>query len=216
VTAGTEKLAWPLMRYRQTYLTLGLVPVVAFLLAWSLVVNLTSPGDPWPLTYVPILNPLDLAQVFVVIAVITWFFRVRPWMTELARGEGLKVFYMTIAVILFVWSNGVLVRSLHHWAGVGFSPQEIWGSVLVQSAFSIFWAVLGLATVVAATRLRLRIVWLSGAGLLAVVVAKLFLIDLANTGTLARVVSFIAVGMLLLLVGYVSPAPPRTTSEGST
>jgi uncharacterized membrane protein len=68
----------------------------------------------------------------------------------------------------------------------------------------------------AATRLRLRVVWLCGAGLLAVVVIKLFLIDLANTGTLARVISFIAVGMLLLLVGYVSPAPPRTTSEEST
>ena len=127
-----------------------------------------------------------------------------------------SMFYVAIAVVLFVWSNGVLVRSLHHWGGVGFSARDIWGSVLVQSAFSIFWALLGLAAMVSATRLRKRTLWLLGAGLLAVVVVKLFLIDLANTGTLARVVSFIAVGMLLLLVGYVSPAPPRRTSEGTT
>jgi uncharacterized membrane protein len=40
-------------------------------------------------------------------------------------------------------------------------------------------------------------------------VLKLFLVDLSNTGTVARIVSFIGVGLLLLVVGYFSPAPPR-------
>jgi uncharacterized membrane protein len=42
-----------------------------------------------------------------------------------------------------------------------------------------------------------------------IVVVKLFLVDLGNTGTLARIVSFIGIGALLLAVGYFAPAPPR-------
>ena len=50
--------------------------------------------------------------------------------------------------------------------------------------------------------------WLAGAALLAVVVGKLFLVDLANTGTVARIVSFLGVGVILLIIGYVAPVPP--------
>ena len=47
-----------------------------------------------------------------------------------------------------------------------------------------------------------------GAGLLAIVVGKLFLIDLAALSGLPRVVAFLGVGALLLLIGYLAPLPP--------
>ncbi len=40
------------------------------------------------------------------------------------------------------------------------------------------------------------------------VVVKLFLMDLGNTGALTRVVSFPGVGALLSVVGYFAPVPP--------
>ena len=46
---------------------------------------------------------------------------------------------------------------------------------------------------------------------MAVVVAKLALVDLSNIGTVERIVSFIGVGLLMLLIGYISPVPPRAT-----
>jgi uncharacterized membrane protein len=52
-----------------------------------------------------------------------------------------------------------------------------------------------------------------GAGLLAVVVAKLFLVELADRGSLYRIVSFIVVGVLLLVVGYFAPIPPGSKSD---
>jgi uncharacterized membrane protein len=55
----------------------------------------------------------------------------------------------------------------------------------------------------------LRQSWLAGAGLLAVVVGKLFLIDLDGRGTVARIVSFLGVGLLMLVVGYFCPLPPK-------
>jgi uncharacterized membrane protein len=54
-----------------------------------------------------------------------------------------------------------------------------------------------------------------GAGLMVIVVLKLFAIDLGNTGTVARIVSFLGVGVMLLVVGYFSPVPPRQ-SDTST
>ena len=52
--------------------------------------------------------------------------------------------------------------------------------------------------------------------LMTVVVIKLFLVELDNTGTVARVVSFLGVGVLLLIVGYYSPVPPRLDAEAET
>ena len=50
-----------------------------------------------------------------------------------------------------------------------------------------------------------------------VVVAKLFLVDLADNGSLTRIISFLSVGAMMLLIGYFSPIPPKTENavEGS-
>jgi uncharacterized membrane protein len=52
-----------------------------------------------------------------------------------------------------------------------------------------------------------------GAGLLAVVVGKLFLVDLGALSGLPRVVAFLGVGVLLLVIGYLSPLPPAPARE---
>jgi uncharacterized membrane protein len=48
-----------------------------------------------------------------------------------------------------------------------------------------------------------------GASLLGVVVVKLFLIDHSHVGGIERIVSFIGVGVLMLVVGWFAPVPPR-------
>jgi uncharacterized membrane protein len=60
-----------------------------------------------------------------------------------------------------------------------------------------------------ANRLKYRAAWIGGAALLAVVVVKLFVVDLSQVGGVERIVSFIGVGVLLLIIGYVAPVPPR-------
>ena len=53
---------------------------------------------------------------------------------------------------------------------------------------------------------------MAGAGLLVLVVAKLFFIDLSNVGGIERIISFLGVGVLMLAIGYLAPFP----SEKST
>jgi len=64
-----------------------------------------------------------------------------------------------------------------------------------------------------ATQKKARVVWLVGAALLAVVILKLFLIDLSRVGTIERIVSFVVVGVLMLIVGYFSPLPPQSSAR---
>ena len=61
-----------------------------------------------------------------------------------------------------------------------------------------------------------RAVWVGGAALMAIVVVKLFLVELGNADTLARIVSFLGVGALLLVVGYFAPVPPRGEHEAQS
>jgi uncharacterized membrane protein len=88
-------------------------------------------------------------------------------------------------------------------------------SQLVQASFSILWMLLALGAMVVATRRAIRVVWICGAALMGLVVAKLFVVDLSGIGTLERIVSFVGVGLLMLLIGYLSPVPPRAPVPAS-
>jgi uncharacterized membrane protein len=86
-------------------------------------------------------------------------------------------------------------------------------STLVQASLSIFWGVLGFTAMTLAARQSWRYVWMVGVGLMGVVVLKLFLVDLSNFGTIAHILSFLTVGALLLVTGYLAPLPPRKVTE---
>ena len=102
---------------------------------------------------------------------------------------------------------------MHHLGDVPWQQRGLTSSVSVQSALSIYWAILGFGGMVWGARHRNRAIWIVGTGLMALVVVKLFAIDLGNTGTVARIVSFLGVGALLLVVGYYAPAPPRIATD---
>lgn len=127
--------------------------------------------------------------------------------------SGREVALMAMIYGLF-WLSIVVLRIILVFTGMSWTVAGIAGSVVAQTSLSIAWTVFGLVTALYAARGGYREVWMVGAGLIALVVIKLFLVDLAGTGTLARVVSFLTVGGLLLLIGYVAPMP-RSVSEKS-
>ncbi len=87
---------------------------------------------------------------------------------------------------------------------------------MVQSVLSLLWTLTAMGLMVAGNRHRLRTLWLVGAVLLVVVLAKLFFVDLSGRGTIERIVSFLGVGVLLLVIGYLAPVPPATTTARRT
>ena len=210
--SGT-RIAWPVASHRDAYFTAGAAPLAVYLVLWGLLVNFVSSGDPAPLPYVPILSPLDLAELGALLAVALWFVESRRLALHPIATVPPAQAYGVLAALVFVWVNAVLLRTLHHWGGVPFSLEAMLRSDVVQTAFSILWTLVALASMGLATRRRLRAAWIAGAVLMAVVVVKLFMIDLSNVGTIQRIVSFVGVGVLMLVLGYFSPVPPRSPRE---
>jgi len=203
----TTRLAWPFARHRETYLLIAGSGFAAYLSLWSISANFLMRGDSDPLPYVPLFNPLDLAQAFILLVLIRHYVILqRASFAAVARSK--VALLCGLALLAFISLNGALLRTLNHWAGVPFSLEAMLSSTLVETSLSIFWAALALATMLIATRLTNRGLWIIGAGLLALVVVKLFLVDLSNIGTIERIVSFVGVGLLMLVLGYFSPVPP--------
>jgi uncharacterized membrane protein len=210
-----EDLPWPVSRHFPTYLGLGSGPLVLFGWLWVVCASLTRAGNPWPLPYVPLVNPLDGATLLVMVALAAWYLKVPDALPGLAAELPHRELRVAYGATLFLWLNAILLRSIHHWGGVAFTPDALLGSMLVQTALSIFWSLTALVVMTFATRRGLRPFWIAGATLLGVVVGKLFLVDLSHHGTVERIVSFVAVGLLLLVIGWFAPVPPRSGEGGA-
>ena len=199
---------WPVSRFESTY-RWATAPIAAGLWFWIFFANLASRGDAAPLPYLPLVNPLDLAVAASIVILFVW---TKHLLAATARGTDetwRQLTAIAVGTTTFFWLNGALLRTLHHWAGVPFNFEVMMASTLVQAALSLFWAVIALCLMLFATRRGLRLFWMIGGALMAAVVAKLFLVDLSRVGTVERIVSFIGVGILLLVLGYFSPVPPR-------
>ena len=178
---------------------IGLAAVAAI---WELYA-LTGDGAVGIMPYLPLLNPLDALQALGWIVFAVWFRRSAPAL----HYEGWPVWKMS-GLFLLLFGTVVLGRTVHAYAGVGYGVNALAASPLFQASLAILWSMMGIAAMLLGKGREARDVWLAGAGLLGAVVVKLFLVDLAGSGTVERIVSFISVGALLLLVGYFAPIPP--------
>jgi uncharacterized membrane protein len=160
------------------------------------------------LPYIPLLNPFDVLSVAAV-ALLGYGLRVQQRDGRWSRVDGSISPNLIVGGTALLLSTIAVVRAVHHFTGVTWESSALMGSVGVQSTLSIYWAVLGLGGMVIGARRASRGIWMAGAALMIIVVMKLFVIDLGNTGTVARIVSFLGVGVMLLVVGYFSPVPPK-------
>lgn len=214
LAASSEAAAtrWPLRDRAPAYLGWGAVPLLGAFALWVVVTDLSLAADPAPLPWLPLLNPVDLAHLFLGLVTWCWARRVRG----LPEGTGLTadpvLWRAGLGALAFLWLNAVLLRSIHHWTGVPYRPDDLFASTLVQAALSLFWTTLALVLMATGARRAWRALWMTGAGLMAVVVVKLFMIDLDRVGSVARIVSFLGVGLLMLLIGYLAPVPPKASA----
>ena len=213
LSTRAERLPWPVRGRTPVYMTAAGAPLAIYLCAWVAFANLASDGNAAPLPYVPLLNPLDLAQLAAWLCVVAWLRGLKRLdIADYVRDNPILC-YGGIGAIAFIGLNGTLLRALHHLAEVPYRLEPMLSSMLVQAALSIFWSALALCAMVAASRMRVRPLWITGAALMGVVVVKLFVIDLSNIGGIERIVSFIVVGVLMLVIGYLSPVPPRAQEQ---
>ena len=192
-------------------LKLTLIGALSVLLALtSLLLNLGNSGDPEPLPYLPLLNPVDLVQIAFFVLMLGCLKLLPPGFAPQRRH-----LLAVLGVLAFVWLTALLIRSLHHYLAIRFDLSVMLVDSRVQSAISILWTLIGMAGMLFASRRLLRTLWIAGAALIGVVLVKMLFVDLSASGTIERIVSFLVVGALLVATGYFSPLPGRRSESRS-
>jgi uncharacterized membrane protein len=206
--AAPRAWPWPVAAYSREYRLYVAAPLAVLMLGWFWLANSLSDGAAEPLPYVPLINPLELGLLFALFGVYVW---VRSAVAHLAirKVHADPALQLLVGVSLFAFFTALVNRTAHHWGGVPFELDSLLASMQVQAGLSIVWTLMALSLMIGGHLRHRREVWLIGAALIGVVVAKLFFVELSNRGGLARIVSFIGVGILLLVVGYFAPLPPK-------
>ena len=197
---------WPVRDLPDAYRSSAAAVLAAGLWLWTLVANVASDGSAAPLPHLPLLNPLDLAVGVALAATLLWLRsagRVAPWSLAMAAGAA------------FVWLNAMLVRGFHHYGGVPYHVDAWLGSLAVQTGITLLWTATALVAMWFAAARAARVPWVAGAALLAAVVVKLLVVDLSGSGSVTRIVSFIGVGVLMLVIGYVAPLPAKESRHAA-
>ncbi|MEY3202369.1 MAG: hypothetical protein RIR70_1919 [Pseudomonadota bacterium] len=120
--------------------------------------------------------------------------------------------FLRLPLALWLGLTYAVVRVVGHLEGFGGEPAQLLVSNgTVQPSISLGWAILGVALLAWAVRAGHRVVWMAGAALCVATALKLLLFDLAAVDAIYRVISFIGVGFIFLLAGYLAPLPPADT-----
>ncbi|XOZ34832.1 DUF2339 domain-containing protein [Halomonadaceae bacterium KBTZ08] len=202
---------WPVAASVEGYRGPGLYPVIGGSALW-LIAAYSHPGGASPLPYMPVLNPLDLVQALLPAAVALWWYQTGY---RFLGEKAAKPMLSALGMAGFLWLNTVLARAVHHWGGISYTPEALFQSGVLQSALAVAWGLSAMLVMGMARSRMSRVLWLVGAALLGLTVAKLFLIDLAESGTVTRIISFMGVGLLMLLIGYMAPLPPERSREST-
>ena len=206
-------LRWPYGKYIEAYSGIGCAIPAGWLIFWNLYCLILS-GNPKPLSYIPLLNPLELSQFLTLAVLFYWAWQAERRSWALPAFLTLSSVFWLLGGLGFLVLNSVVARSAHVFAGIPYSYPALFRSAVFQAALATLWGVSSLVITVWSARNSNRTIWCVGAGLLTMVVVKLFLIDLSGTGTIARIISFLVVGGLMLVIGYFSPIPPKKQEEG--
>lgn len=179
--------------------------LVVVLLASGWLLVLWQSGRSAPLPWLPVLHPLGLVQVAALVLVAAW------WRTP-AAADFARWRVPALAAAGFALASVEVLRACRHWGDVPWG-EAMFSTSLVQTSLTVAWSLLGVLGWIMGSRRGQRALWLAGAVLMAVVLAKLLLVDRQHLGNLLGIVSFIAYGLLCTVVGYFAPAPPRPVAR---
>ncbi|WP_323862070.1 DUF2339 domain-containing protein [Xenorhabdus szentirmaii] len=203
---------WPLSQHAKTY-WLGILPL-AFVMFVMLVYGNDMDGQVVGGHYLPLVNPLEEASLFGILMLYIGLHHAIPFLGSAFSNNEHKQLKRWVTLGLLVWwANGALLRALSHYADITWRFETLWASRLIQAIFAVVWALAALVCMLYATRTMRRKVWFAGAGVLGIVIVKLFLVDSAVGGGLARAFAFLGVAVLLLIIGYFSPIPPLRSDK---
>ncbi len=204
----------------KSYWSIGLLPLISYMVFY-LIVGLGMSGQIiyWP--YIPIINPLDESAIFSLIMFCVWlklamnYWQIENKTTNLAN---FKIPLPNLIVILlltltFLWANSIVLRCLSQTFDISWSTFNLWHNNIVQMTLSLLWMLSAVILIAIGHRYSLRKIWFCGQLMQIIVIIKLIFVDIREIDGLLRAFAFIGVALLMLLIGYFAPLPPKQNDE---
>ncbi|MRX28048.1 DUF2339 domain-containing protein [Kangiella sp. HZ709] len=184
--------------------------LMAYVGLW-LLVSTFSVIHPENLLFVSILNPLDISHI----VIMTLIYKVITSAPDnnLVRSIKSPPIKYVLPAALFISINMLVARSYHHYTETPFTIIDLMQSPNFLLTLTIIWSLLAIVVMYFAKAKQSRTFWFTGAALLVAILLKLIMFDMADSGTLARILSFLIVGTIMLAIGYFVPLPPEKERE---
>ena len=192
---------WPITIICEKYQQNIAIPLIA----WATILCLQSFSNITKLYghYIPLLNLVDMMEILTIICLGIFYKRAKI-QKDLKNGLAILISGLT-----FLLTNALMLRFMAVNLHLPYLSDEMFDSLIVQTALTILWTLMAMATMLISSQKGYRTAWFAGAALLGIVVLKLFFIDLYGVGTISRIVSFMGVGLLTISLGYFSPVPAK-------
>lgn len=168
----------------------------------------------------PVVSPVDLGRLPIANGLILTY-ALPAAMAALARRwtdvEADKRVGQAVAVVALVLAFAYISFEVRHLFDPAFERPGFGAEGLELYTYSIVWLIFGVTLLAVGAVRRLAALRHAGMALVCLVVAKVFLVDMAGLQGLLRVVSFLGLGMALMGLGYAyrrygfDPTPPAKT-----
>jgi len=200
-----QKQVWPVVNNQRVYASMlsGLMSLLCIIvLTANIVIPFLS-----PMTLSPWIDPVTVSSLLMMAMTFCWYRYFRHNVTA-----SMNSIQILNAFILFTGLSIItmgLARIVHYYFGLPYTGAALLHASLFETPLSILWSLIGLLFMLLSTKKKKRETWYVGAGLMALVVFKLFFIDMQNSETVLRILAFMGVGVVMLVVAYFSPLPPK-------
>lgn len=200
----------------KTYWLIGLTPIILYLV-YQLLIGIFMNGKINNWYYIPFINPLEISAIFALMMLGVWLklaenhLRINSQSTNMANLSASlpNIILILLTLLTFLWANSLVLRCLSQWFNIDWSFYFLWHSNIVQATLSLIWTLIAVALVTTGHRYSNRKLWYTGVFIQLIVVIKLIFVDSVELDGLLRAFAFIGVALLMLLIGYLAPVPPK-------
>ena len=204
----------------KSYWTIGLLPLIGYIV-YYLITGLSMSGQIIYWSYIPIINPLEESAIFSLLMFSVWI-KLMPNYVQFddkTTNSGIlniplpNLILVSLMTLTFLWGNSVVLRCLSQIFDITWNAYTLWHNNIVQMTASLLWMLSAVILIAIGHRYSLRKIWYSGQLIQITVIIKLIFVDIQETDGLLRAFAFIGVALLMLLIGYLAPIPPKQNDE---
>ncbi|OQX20637.1 MAG: hypothetical protein BWK80_35535 [Desulfobacteraceae bacterium IS3] len=197
---GGSKISWPFAAHPREYEENGIIPLLVCAWIWILS-GCISDGNSHPVSYIPLINPLEISQFLCLIVIFRWKRRMmdvgKTFLPSYVIEKLPNALYGTALICI----TSVIARCVAGFVKIDFYNTRLFYSPVYQTILSVFMSFLSLIIMRWAVKNRNLLIWQKGSMLMFLVVIKLFLIDVFLSQEIGRAFAFMWVGILMIVSG---------------